>query len=223
MLNNNNYQGGGHLHGYQNTNLGGYGYSGSHPNSESAMYGSNPSVNQSEGSDATEVASSHREMAIDVPTNFVGHKKEPPRYPPRNSGHSTSSSQYSTPSKPKGSNPPFLQPPKMSEEEEQAHMDRIKVYQEDLRKKRELEENFQREQDFLRNSLRDSQKLQSLEQSRTMKDNLTGVVNPNYMIEEEDALETVSRASTLPVRDRYIDTFPQRPLGKLMPFSCNLI
>ena len=226
---NNNFQGsgGGHLHGYQNTNMGGYGFPGGHTNPENMIYGSNPSVNQSEESDATtnDAISSHREMAIDVPTNFVGHKKEPPRYPPPHSIQSSTSSQYSTPSKPaknNSCNPPLQQPPKMTEEEEQAHMNRIKVYQEDLRKRREQEENFQREQEFLRNSLRDSQKLQSLEQSRMVRDNLTGVVNPNYMIEEEDAIETVSRASTLPVRERYVESYPQKPLGRFK-YSTNIL
>lgn len=116
-------------------------------------------------------SSGHREMAIDCPSNFVGSKKEPPRYPPPNS-NSPYRTPGGTPAKKSAAYPdtkipepaPYMPAPKMTEEEEQQNFERIKKYQEDLRKRREEESRLEREQEFLRTSLRGSKKLQELEE-----------------------------------------------------------
>ena len=170
----------------------------------------------------------HREMAIDVPVGFVGSKKERPQYPssslsrqsPRSSTHSsplkTYGSDHSTPDrkyhKPSPSNEAFVEPPKMSKQEEREHIERIKKYQEDLRKRREEENRIAMENEFLRTSLRGSKKLQSLEELRPEIGKVStppsGIVNPNFVEEEAgmvngDASSSshgASRAATLPIR-----------------------
>src|SRR5688572_27587062 len=115
----------------------------------------------------------HREMAIDCPVTFVGSQKGAPRYPiplgiiqnqaagvPKgsfSSGTSKSSGYYVA----KSSGPESSSISRRQMEEEQ--MERIRFYQEELAKRREMEDKFNREQEFLRTSLRGSKKLQELE------------------------------------------------------------
>jgi len=106
----------------------------------------------------------HSEMAIDVPDHFHGSKKEPPRYPPPLSSNTRSSPKH-TPSGTPVKHPEVLserhnldnsnattlmEPPQMTRQEHLEHLERIKHYQEDLRKRREEESRLVREQEFLR-------------------------------------------------------------------------
>ena len=189
----------------------------------------------------------HREMAIDVPEHFTGMRKEPPRYPTQ---LSAKSSPAGTPSKNgddfwhgrqgtgekrlvdksnlihNDSPPP---PPPLTEQEEAQHQQKIKHYQEELRKRREEENRLVREQEFLRESLRGSKKLQALEELKQAELNRMapiGIVNPNYLPEDDDGDDgdvfvknnssSHSKASTLPLRTR--DPFDgitiKRPISK---------
>lgn len=189
-------------------------------------------VESPEGSDISETQPQHREMAIDCPPNFIGVKKEPPRYPSR----PNSTSFQSTPPMRHGRPPSSAAKtrtstdvstasgavPRQTRQEEMEQLERIKRYQDDLRKRREEEERINREAEFLRTSLRGSKKLQALEEAR--KENRpppTGIINPNYMVEEEDSVisDSASKSSTLPVRQAHgprghVEAYPQRPIGK---------
>jgi len=93
----------------------------------------------------------HREMAIDVPSNFVPKPKEKPRLTNSNS---------------------------LGKEE------KIKKYQGEVKNRKEQELKIQREQDFLRASLRESKKLQNLAKNRIQQDVVTtpngGFVNTAF-------------------------------------------
>lgn len=236
VLNNYNQPlaGGRHVTGYEQTAMGGFGDS----SQENMAYDSMDSGEDVDGP-------AHREMAIDVPANFIGQKKEPPRYPTsgsRNAGypgtapgsqaltqpHKISSVKKPQPTyKPPGTPPlprsapppplPHQRAPDMTADEELASVAKIQMYQQDLRKRKEQEESFQREQEFLRNSLRDSQKLKELQENGPKPNGPNaGFVNPNYMIEEEESLhgDGVSTASTLPVRQRPGSAAHARQLGQ---------
>ena len=222
------------VHAYDNTALGGF-------EPGDSMQGGYESMDSADEitDNSTDSRPQHREMAIDVPANFVGVKKEPPRLPPHFQGsQSGNSSQHSTPSKSSShKRPPFkappptvppqipTNPPKMTKEEELENMAKIQKYQEDLRKRKEIEESFQREQEFLRNSLRDSQKLRDLQENgpstakttaSPLKTDPAGFTNPNYMIEEEEATsgDNVSKSSTLPMRTQPDAHLYKQPLSK---------
>ena len=124
------------------------------------------------------------------------------------------------------------QVPNVTADDELASIAKIQMYQQDLRKRKEQEDAFQREQEFLRNSLRDSQKLRDLQESGPKAlvssaaagaAGTSGFVNPNYMIEEEESVhggDSVSKSSTLPVRQSRPDSdaAAQPPqLGKSLP------
>lgn len=182
--------------------------------------------NMDQSADDSDVSNGHhREMAIDVPDNFVARKKEPPRYPtsrgsnqgtPPSSGHGTprhSVQSQSTPSRhgdkrPVSQDPASLQqPPKMTKEEQIQNFERIKKYQEDLNKRKEQKDKMEAEQEFLRTSLRGSKKLQALEEQQINSRSPvlpSGIVNPNYVEEAEEygALDTHSKSSTLPIPSR---------------------
>ena len=194
----------------------------------------------------------HREMAIDVPVGFIGSKKERPQYPsssisrpsPRSSTHSspikTYGSEYNTPERRfpapmlvSSNNQGFAEPPKMSKQEELEHMERIKKYQEDLRKRREEENRIAMENEFLRTSLRGSKKLQSLEELRPEVGKVStppsGIVNPNFVEEEAGVVNgessssshgASSRTATLPIR--YPDYAARTPLGKNLACFCHI-
>lgn len=165
----------------------------------------------------------HREMAIDCPPSFTASKKVPPRYPM--TGHSSPRSLPGTPSRKVDSfsgiktvpDAPLQQPPQMTPEEKLEHMERIKKYQEDLRKRKEEENRLAQEQDFLRTSLRGSKKLQALEESPppVQATPPSGFVNPIYQ-DDEEALksESASRAATLPIRTPVGSAAARKPLGK---------
>ena len=126
----------------------------------------------------------HREMAIDCPESFLATVKTPPRFPPPQSVGTTAASTTvprvppTTPSKSADSVKDKARTeatlsdaasmvtggsqPKPTTEQ----LERLRKHQEELRKRREEEIRQQQEQDFLRSSLRGSQKLQALENRR---------------------------------------------------------
>lgn len=97
----------------------------------------------------------HREVAVDVPDGFVGQSKVPPRYPTPQRNHKTpqdyASVNHSDNARSGSANSATAE-----------QMERIRMYQEDLRKRKEEEERYAKEQEFLRNSLRGSEKLKAL-------------------------------------------------------------
>lgn len=166
----------------------------------------------------------HREMAIDCPTAFVGTRKETPRYPRplgdiQNSATGTPKGSFSSgASRSHGHKGGFIGGgiPSRRQEEEQLQLERIKYYQDELAKRREMEEKFQREQEFLRTSLRGSKKLQELEEKKmTAMANSTGFDNPTYLV-DEGTLEIANRSA----RDTGIGSLP---IGKLMWTVLNLV
>ncbi|KAK3092558.1 hypothetical protein FSP39_004425 [Pinctada imbricata] len=127
----------------------------------------------------------YREMAIDCPDNFPSMSKSPPRLPnsknnsihssPRSSGKEQMKSKNISPGKiPNGHNSPSIT-------DEQ--MERMRKHQEDLRKRREEENQRAKEQEFLRTSLRGSKKLQALEKKRQMAE---GFVNTAFDENSDD-------------------------------------
>ena len=101
-------------------------------------------------------------------------------------------------------------------------MERIKKYQEDLRKRKEEEERIQAEEDFLRTSLRGSKKLQELEETRIHPHPHhhgvmapSGIDNPNYLTEEEEGIPMGNlKIATLPMRTVNYEGLVQQPLGE---------
>lgn len=126
----------------------------------------------------------HREMAIDCPAAFVGAKKEPPRYPRPLSIIQNSQATSSPQGKTTFSTLPKAQDQRAGKAEEER--DRIRRYQEDLAKRREVEDRQRKEQEFLRTSLRGSKKLQELEERKVKAIHGTGFVNPSYLAEEDE-------------------------------------
>ena len=158
----------------------------------------------------------HREMAIDCPPSFVGSKKERPSYPPayRSSPKSKRHGYV-----PRTEEVGASAVPDMSAAEQQAQMERIKRYQEDLRKRKEEEARIAQEEEFLRTSLRGSKKLQALEEANKASARVppptTGIINPTYIVEEADPENLdVARAATLPIREGRRDGWITKPIGK---------
>lgn len=156
----------------------------------------------------------HREMAIDVPANFIGKAKEPPRFPAGNKGSPRSSVQNSPVKRPPeyGSSrtrnwaeniTPYEAAPKLTQQEKLANEEKIRHYQDELRRQREEKSRMAREEEFLRTSLRGSKKLQALEENRLDPTKLpSGVVNPNFISEEDLDAYDGTRTSTLPMGAR---------------------
>ncbi|GFO07354.1 MAGUK p55 subfamily member 5 [Plakobranchus ocellatus] len=138
----------------------------------------------------------HREMAIDVPENFVASIKSPPRYPPPHSSTASSPTSHSKGGGKGGSamhsQQNSLSPMGSANSKNMQHiqptpeeLERLHRHQEDLKKRREEESRYQAEQEFLRASLRGSKKLQALEENRREVAALsTGFVNTAYDDEE---------------------------------------
>lgn len=142
----------------------------------------------------------HREMAVDVPDNFVGRVKSAPRYPPpppnqtpprkqvnspprsnqssrenlsdyRNLGDSRENLPDNSVYKNVKNSPVPMAKQRLPTKEE---LERVRKHEEYLKKRKEDETRILQEHDFLRNSLRESQKLQTLESKQK---NATGIVN----------------------------------------------
>lgn len=115
----------------------------------------------------------HREMAVDVPKNFQGATKTPPRLP------STHSSPRSTPVKENLKNGKSSGNAQYTEEQ----MERIRHHQEEIRKRHEREEQRMKEQEFLRASLRRSEKMRALQKERKQ----AGIDNTAYVDNDDDS------------------------------------
>lgn len=115
----------------------------------------------------------HREMAIDVPKNFHGAAKTPPRFP------SSHSSPRSTPSKESAKNGKLNSGTPHTEEQ----MERIRRHQEEIRKRNEREEQRAKEQEFLRASLRRSDKMKALQKERKQ----AGIDNTAFVDNDDDS------------------------------------
>ena len=64
--------------------------------------------------------------------------------------------------------------------------ERLRRYQEELAKRREMEERINQEQEQLRASLRGSKKMQGLEEKRAKANVRDGFDNPNYCVDDGD-------------------------------------
>lgn len=148
----------------------------------------------------------HREMAVDVPESFIAHNKTQPRYPPpRNSINLTpsvvsSSKQIVNDVSMKPVPPPrdisSMPQPQFQVNKSQAgkigqileptvdQMDSIKKYQDQLRQRREKEEKIAATNEFLRNSVRGSEKLKALKTDHIAPP--AGFDNEAYIIEDDD-------------------------------------
>jgi MAGUK p55 subfamily protein 5 len=71
------------------------------------------------------------------------------------------------------------------------HMQRIRKYQEDIKKRKDEEERHAKEEEFLRSSLRGSKKLRALEK---VKSESAGMENSGFQLEETDSGSGVSPA-----------------------------
>ncbi|KAL8611136.1 hypothetical protein ACOMHN_064426 [Nucella lapillus] len=129
----------------------------------------------------------HREMPIDCPESFIATVKSPPRYPPPPPSSSNSKMDVSPSTTTTTPRMPLTALNRSTERVNNDRMEdstgdsdtvtvgasqpkptaeqleRLRMHQEELRKRREEENRYQAEQDFLRESLRSSKKLQALE------------------------------------------------------------
>ncbi|KAK7103098.1 hypothetical protein V1264_018062 [Littorina saxatilis] len=147
----------------------------------------------------------HREMAIDCPESFIATVKSPPRYPPPNNGAPAPLPRVppTTPSK-KGdggqerartdamlSDAAYMVAGGDQNKPTNEQLERLRKHQDELRKRREEESRHQQEQDFLRSSLRESKKLQALENRRMAQATQlaappVGIVNTAFIDAELD-------------------------------------
>lgn len=141
----------------------------------------------------------HREMAVDVPESFIAHNKTQPRYPPPRTMNNQTPPAI-PPSKPMMNDMRPIPPPRTDLssqitpqlpskigqilEPTSDQMDAIKKYQDQLRLRREKEERIAATNEFLRNSVRGSNKLQSLKADHIAPP--IGFDNEAYLIEDDD-------------------------------------
>lgn len=158
----------------------------------------------------------HREMAVDVPESFIAHNKTQPRYPPprnlNNQSSLTLSTKSSTMSDMRPVPPPrdhirtdsmpaqFIQSKsgKIGQilEPTNDQMDSIKKYQDQLRARREKEEKIAAANEFLRNSVRGSEKLKALT-SEHIAPPPAGFDNEAYIIDDEHDDDSVNNKVNL--------------------------
>ncbi|XP_076463410.1 protein PALS1-like [Babylonia areolata] len=148
----------------------------------------------------------HREMAIDCPESFLATVKSPPRYPPPPNSKAESNVSSATPprmpltalnrsaekvndrtdamaediDRTVGSGMDRLTVGAAQPKPTAEQLERLRMHQEELRKRREEENRYLLEQDFLRHSLRSSQKLQALESRQVVAPPPSGVVNQAF-------------------------------------------
>jgi MAGUK p55 subfamily protein 5 len=150
----------------------------------------------------------HREMAVDVPESFIAQNKTQPRYPPPRSlnnqtvpnvpSSSTSSSTKSAmrPIPPPRDHITTLSTPQINNQQQTGkigqileptidQMDSIKKYQDQLRQRREKEERIAATNEFLRNSVRGSEKLRALK-AENIAPPPAGFDNEAYIMEDDD-------------------------------------
>ena len=156
-----------------------------------------------------------REMAVDVPESFIAHNKTQPRYPPprnlNNQNSLTMSSKSSTLSDMRPVPPPrdhirtdsmpsqFIQGKggKIGQilEPTNDQMDSIKKYQDQLRARREKEEKIAAANEFLRNSVRGSEKLKALTSEHIAPP--VGFDNEAYIIDDDIDEDSVNSKMNL--------------------------
>lgn len=157
----------------------------------------------------------HREMAVDVPESFIAHNKTQPRYPPprnmNNQSSLTMSTKSSIISDMRPVPPPrdhirtdsmpvqFIQSKgKIGQilEPTNDQMDSIKKYQDQLRARREKEEKIAATNEFLRNSVRGSEKLKALT-SEHIAPPPAGFDNEAYIIDDDNDDDSVNNKVNL--------------------------
>ncbi|XP_021704372.1 MAGUK p55 subfamily member 5-A isoform X3 [Aedes aegypti] len=151
----------------------------------------------------------HREMAVDVPESFIARNKTPPRYPPPRSttqlngsvkpippprdhlriekdGRLTNRAPVPAPQVPDRKLLPTT-PQHIGQVVEPTpdQLNSIKKFEEQLRRRREEEERIAAQNDFLRNSIRGSQKLRHLQDNPVVEKSTIGVDNEAYTEDEE--------------------------------------
>lgn len=150
----------------------------------------------------------HREMAVDVPESFIAQNKTQPRYPPPRSLNNNNSTLPAVPpsSKTMMNDMRPVPPPRdhiRSDSVQQFQvnnqagkigqileptsdqMDSIKKYQDQLRQRREKEERIAVTNEFLRNSVRGSEKLRALK-AEHIAPPPAGFDNEAYIIDDDD-------------------------------------
>lgn len=142
----------------------------------------------------------HREMAVDVPESFIAQNKTQPRYPPPRTLNNQTPPAI-PPSKPMMNDMRPVPPPRMDIDRATPQlpnrekigqildpttdqMESIKKYQDQLRLRREREEKIAATNEFLRNSVRGSNKLQALKADHIAPP--IGFDNEAYLIEDDD-------------------------------------
>jgi len=176
-------------------------------------------------------AGPHREMAVDCPANFVGVKKEPPRLPrplsnvtqtgSPSSALKSSQTSLASPAKSyptTGSSLSIHSQQSIALEptdavgtatkfqfnrDERDRSERLRRYQEELAKRREMEDRINQEQEQLRASLRGSKKMQGLEEKRarahtSMVEIRDGFDNPNYCADDGDDRMRLHKMAPVP-------------------------
>jgi MAGUK p55 subfamily protein 5 len=142
----------------------------------------------------------HREMAVDVPESFIAHSKTQPRYPPpRTLNNSTLPSMSSNDMRPvppprdhirsdSAQQFPTTKAGKIGQilEPTSDQMDSIKKYQDQLRARREKEERIAATNEFLRNSVRGSEKLSTLKAEHIAPPPI-GFDNEAYIVEDDNS------------------------------------
>ncbi|KAG5682216.1 hypothetical protein PVAND_011582 [Polypedilum vanderplanki] len=146
----------------------------------------------------------HREMAVDVPESFIAHNKTQPRYPPPRNLNNSTLSMPTPASKVIGNDMRPIPPPRDHIRSDNAQqfqtkvgnigqileptsdqMDSIKKYQDQLRQRREKEERIAATNEFLRNSVRGSEKLRALKAEHIAPPPV-GFDNEAYIVEDDD-------------------------------------
>lgn len=143
---------------------------------------------------------SHREMAVDVPESFIAQNKTQPRYPPpRTMNNQTPPAIPHL--KPMHNDMRPVPPPRMDLDRATPQLpnrekigqildptndqlESIKKYQDQLRLRREKEDRIAATNEFLRNSVRGSNKLQALKADHIAPP--IGFDNDAYLIEDDD-------------------------------------
>lgn len=156
----------------------------------------------------------HREMAVDVPESFIAQNKTQPRYPPprnlNNQGSMTSKSSTMSDMRPVPPPRDHIRTDSMPSQFIQSksgkigqileptndQMDAIKKYQDQLRARREKEEKIAATNEFLRNSVRGSEKLKALT-SEHIAPPPAGFDNEAYIIDDDNDDDSVNNKMNL--------------------------
>ncbi|CAC5401824.1 MPP5 [Mytilus coruscus] len=159
---------------------------------QNSVFNANESFSDSMQDSFDQDDSTHREMAIDCPENFIASVKIPPKYPPsyQNSTESLKTPP-TTPSKGFHQNEDknmtdstlksasvIMSNGRQNHPINKEQLERLHKHQDDLRKRREEENRLAREDEFLRTSLRGSKKLQVLKERKQLEPQ--GVINTAY-------------------------------------------